>query len=148
MFSTNYLKSLSNNSLISFIQIEIKGESRFCLISNSLWTQLKLTYHVQVVDNVERCVEDDDQRDDEADDHQVPGERQVRRVLPCRGATTKVLKLKSDLLSFYNNLDNLLWIASPCACLHSWCSGPERGTKGYHYFVQTFHRNQVCTVIK
>ena len=37
-------------------------------------------------------VEDDDERDHEAEGHQVPGVRQVVRVLPGRGAAVKEMR--------------------------------------------------------
>ena len=53
-----------------------------------------IDYLVKVVDDVEGGVEDDNERDEEADDHQVPGVRHVGRILPSW--STAVIEMVID----------------------------------------------------
>jgi hypothetical protein len=48
---------------------------------------------VKVVYDIEGGVEDDNERDDEAEDHQVPGVRYIGRILP--GWSTTAMEIRN-----------------------------------------------------
>ncbi len=48
---------------------------------------------MKVIDHIEGGVEDDDEGDEEADDHQVPGVRHVGGILPGWSATAIKMKI-------------------------------------------------------